>query len=50
MDIVPGLGHLVPDWALWVLVPFVAALLIANQVFRVRERRNQSERRRSRAV
>ena len=42
--IVPGLGQFISDWPLWALVPFVAALLIANRVFRIRDRREQATR------
>ena len=44
MDIVPGLGQFISDWPLWALVPFVAALLIANRVFRILVLRVQATR------
>jgi hypothetical protein len=40
MDIVPGLGQLIPDWAWWALGPFVVALLMANWVFWIRDKRS----------
>ena len=35
MDVVPGVGDLLPDWSLYLLGPFVVVLLVAVRVWQV---------------